>query len=354
MTQIISFPGLGINGLELNSTAFRIFGLDIAWYALIITFGMILAVAYTMWRASAIGINYEEIIDFAIFVIPFGILGARLYYVLCELDQYSSFWEIFNIRNGGLAIYGGIIAGAITVYVVCMVKKISFPALGDCLVPGLILAQSIGRWGNFVNVEAFGSVTSAPWRMSGNTIASYLLRGGQIDAVEYIGILNGSLGVHPTFFYESFWNIIGFIAVNFFYKHKKYDGQIILLVFGWYGLGRAWIEGLRTDSLYIPGTGIRVSQLLAILIFAACLGLLIYFMVKPPKKELFNKKSPVLADGAAPEKKAKAAVSDAKSSAKKATAADVKEAIKPAPDIKPEAEKDPAKPEADKAEDEKK
>ena len=175
-------------------------------------------------------------------------------------------------------------------------KKISFPALGDCIVPGLILAQAIGRWGNFVNVEAFGSVTDVAWRMSSPSIAQYLAN--QITAQEYQGIIDGTLGVHPTFFYESFWNIIGFIAINFFYKHKKYDGQIILLVFGWYGLGRAWIEGLRTDSLYIPGTAIRVSQLLAIIIFAACLGLLIYFAIKPPKTAMYFREKPVVADGA--------------------------------------------------------
>lgn len=290
MLKILSFPGLGINGMEMNSVAFSIFGISIAWYAIIITFGLILAIAYTMYRASKIGVDYEQIIDFAIFVVPFGILGARLYYVLCELDRYHSFWEIFDIRSGGLAIYGGIIAGAVTVFVVCKVKKIPFPALGDCIVPGLILAQSIGRWGNFVNVEAFGSVTDVAWRMSSPSIAQYL--SNQISAEEYLGILNGTLGVHPTFFYESFWNIIGFIAINFFYKHKKYDGQIILLVFGWYGLGRAWIEGLRTDSLYIPGTAIRVSQMLAILIFVGCLAAIIYFIIKPPKKPIYVRVAP--------------------------------------------------------------
>ena len=304
MVRKISFPGLGIKELTLNSVAFEIFGLEIAWYALIITLGMILAVLYTMYRAKAVGIDYEQIIDFAIFVVPIGILGARLYYVLCELDQYDTFWEVFNIRQGGLAIYGGIIAGALTVFAVCKYKKIPFPAFGDCIVPGLILAQAIGRWGNFMNVEAFGSVTAAPWRMCGTSIAAYL--SNQITSEEIRGILDGSLGVHPTFFYESFWNIIGFVAINFFYKHKRYDGQIILLVFGWYGLGRAWIEGLRTDSLYIPGTPIRVSQLLAIIIFAACLGLLIYFAVKPPKKPLYHKE-PAVAEGRVPNKTKKKA-----------------------------------------------
>ena len=287
MLKILSFPGLGIGEFEINSVAFEIFGISIAWYALIITFGLVLAIIYTIFRAKQIGIKYEEIIDFALFVVPFGILGARLYYVLCELDRYKSFWEIFDIRSGGLAIYGGIIAGAATVFIVCKVKKIYFPALGDCIVPGVIMAQSIGRWGNFMNVEAFGSLTDAPWRMCSPSIANYLK--SVITPEEYDQVIAGTLGAHPTFFYESFWNLIGFIAINFFYKHRKYDGQIILLVFGWYGLGRMWIEGLRTDSLYIPGTELRVSQVLAALIFIGCLGLLIYFAIKPPKRALYVK-----------------------------------------------------------------
>ena len=266
----LSFPGLGIGEFEVNSVAFNLFGkFDVAWYAVIITFGMILAVAYVMFRANKIGIVPDEILDFAIFVIPFGIIGARLYYVLTTLENYSNIWQMFDIHSGGLAIYGGIIAGTITVYVVCRVKKIYFPAFGDCVVPGLILAQAIGRWGNFMNAEAHGYATDIFCRMG---------IGSGANAVFY----------HPTFLYESLWNIIGFIAINFFYKHKKYDGQIILMVFGWYGLGRFWIEGRRTDSLYIPGTALRISQVLAILIFVACLAALIYFAVKPPKRELYK------------------------------------------------------------------
>ena len=145
MLKIVSFPGLGIGEIELNPVAFSPFGISIAWYALIITFGLILAIIYTMYRAKQIGVNYDEIIDFALFVVPFGIIGARLYYVLCELDRFKSFWDVFDIRSGGLAIYGGIIAGALTVLIVSKVKKIYFPALGDCIVPGVILAQAIGR-----------------------------------------------------------------------------------------------------------------------------------------------------------------------------------------------------------------
>ncbi len=265
----LSFPGLGIGEFQVNSVAFDLFGKPIAWYAIIITFGMIMAVAYVMFRAKRIGISADEILDFAIFVIPFGIIGARLYYVLTTLENYKTFWDVINIRSGGLAIYGGIIAGTITVYAVCKFKKIYFPAFGDCVVPGLILAQAIGRWGNFINAEAHGYETDIFCRM---------------------GIGSGEYAVfyHPTFLYESLWNIIGFIAINFFYKHKKYDGQIILLIFGWYGLGRFWIEGMRTDSLPVPGTSLRISQVLAAAIFLLCVAALIYFAIKPPKKELYT------------------------------------------------------------------
>ncbi len=283
----ISFPGIGIGEINLSSTAFSIGNVSIAWYALIITLGMILAVAYVMYRAKSIGIKFDDVIDFAIFVIPIGILGARLYYVLMKLEDFHSIGEVFNIRSGGLAIYGGIIAGTLTVIAVCYFKKISFPAFGDCIVPGLILAQSVGRWGNFVNVEAYGSPTRNALRMCGTSIANELLGKNLINSEQYSEIIAGTLGVHPTFFYESMWNLLGFVLINIFYKKKKYDGQFILIIFAWYGLGRLWIEGLRTDSLYLFGSGIRVSQLLAGILFVACTGLLIYFAVKRPRKEMF-------------------------------------------------------------------
>lgn len=283
----ISFPGLGIDKINLNEEAFSVGEFSVAWYGLIITIGMILCVLYVIWRAGQIGIKSEVIIDYAIFVIPLGIIGARLYYVLMSLDDFHSIADVIDIRSGGLAIYGGIIAGAVTVLLVSIFKKISFYAFGDCVVPGLILAQSIGRWGNFVNMEAYGAVTSLPWRMSGKDIADDMYIDGILEGTQYDAIVEGTLGAHPTFFYESMWNLIGFILINIFFKKKKYDGQIILLVFGWYGLGRFWIEGLRTDSLYLFGSGIRVSQFLAGIIFVVCLGMLIYFAVKPPKKDKY-------------------------------------------------------------------
>lgn len=271
----LSFPGLGIGEFSVESEAFTVFNTSIAWYALIITIGMVCAVTYTVFRAQKIGIILDDVLDFVIFAIPIGILGARLYYVFAEIEHYNSLADVFNIREGGLAIYGGIIAGTITVFTVAHIKKISFLAFADCCTPGIILAQSIGRWGNFMNGEAFGSETDIFCRMGvSNSLTAYQ-----------------TVYVHPTFFYESLWNLIGFVLINVFYKHKKYDGEIMLLVFGWYGLGRMFIEGLRADSLYtsIFGITFRTSQVLAALIFATCLSFLIYFYVKKPNKPLYVK-----------------------------------------------------------------
>ena len=273
----ISFPGLGIGNFDINSVAFSIGSYEIAWYAIILTIGIIAAVVYTMWRARQVGITYDEIIDYALFVVPSGIIGARVYYVLTSLEKYDSFWEMINIRNGGIAIYGAIIGGAIAVFIVSKVKKIPFLVMADCCTPGIILAQAIGRWGNFANGEAFGYTTDLFCRMG----VSNVLTGYEMQYV------------HPTFLYESLWNIIGVVLINLFYKHKKYDGQVFLLVFGWYGLGRMFIEGLRQDSLYssIFGIEFRVSQVLAAVILIVTVSLLIYFAIKKPTKELYIKQS---------------------------------------------------------------
>ena len=271
----ISFPGFGIGEFSVDSVAFEIFGIEIAWYAVLITFGMICCITYAVLQAKKIGITFDDVVDFALFTIPIGVIGARLYYVLSEIEQYHSFKDVINIREGGLAIYGGIIAGTLTVLVVSYIKKISFLAFGDCVAPGVLLAQGIGRWGNFMNGEAFGYETEIFCRMG----LENFLTGNKL------------MYVHPTFLYESLWNLTGVLLVYLFAKliGKKYDGQLILLTFGWYGLGRMFIEGLRTDSLYSPGTEIRTSQLLALLIFIVCLGLLVYFAIRKPTKPLYVK-----------------------------------------------------------------
>lgn len=261
----ISFPGLGLDGFSVNSVAFRLFGKDVAWYGLIITFAMILAVVYVCWRAKQNDIKYEDILDLALVTIPVGIVGARLFYFFTSLSQYNSFWDVFKIWEGGLAIYGGIIGGAIAVILVARHKKISFFLLADLVMPAVILAQAIGRWGNFCNAEAYGYETTLPWRMG-------LMQGGDW------------IFVHPTFLYESLWNLIGFVLINLFFgltkekSHKKYDGQIFLMVFAWYGFGRMFIEGLRTDSLWVGP--FRISQVLGFLFFAAGAALLLIHHVQ--------------------------------------------------------------------------
>ncbi len=273
--SILSFPGIGIGDFNIDSVAFTIGDFTIAWYAIIITIGIISAVTYTMWRAKQVGIKIDEILDYAIWVVPSGIIGARAYYVLTSLEKYDSFGEMLNIRNGGLAIYGGILAGALAVFIVSRVKKIPFMVIADCCTPGIILAQAIGRWGNFTNGEAFGYATDIFCRMG----VSNALTGHEMQYV------------HPTFLYESLWNILGFTLINIFYKHRKYDGQVFLLVFGWYGLGRMFIEGLRQDSLYssIFGLEFRTSQILAALILVATISALIYFAIKKPSNKLYIK-----------------------------------------------------------------
>ncbi len=281
----ISFPGVGIGEFKVDSVAFEIFGVSIAWYALIITMGMIACVAYVIMQAKKIGITYEDVIDFALFTIPIGIIGARLYYVLTTLDthNYKNLFDVFNIRSGGLAIYGGIIAGGITVLCVCFYKKINFLAFADCVAPGVLLAQGIGRWGNFMNGEAYGGKCDWFCRMglyNANIVSDFPEAGGMVE-------------VHPTFLYESLWNLLGVLLVYLFgrYIGKKYDGQQFLMIFAWYGFGRFFIEGLRTDSLYIPGTELRISQVLGAAIFVVATAALIYFAVKKPDRPFYYKES---------------------------------------------------------------
>ena len=279
------FPGLGIDKFKINPVAFSIGDMSVAWYSLIITTGMLLAILYVWFRFKEGGLSIDDLIDFALIVIPSGIVGARLYYVIFSLDHYKgNFWEIFAIWKGGLAIYGGIIAGAIAAFLVARHKKINLLKVFDMLAPAVMMAQAIGRWGNFTNVEAFGGPTTLPWRMCGKRITDNFIYKGLID-VKDIGLLeSGEIGAHPTFLYESLWNIIGFIAIYFLFvrrkKLHKIDGQIFYCYLIWYGLGRFWIEGLRSDSLYLIKDVIRVSQLVALLSFIAGVALMIYGLVR--------------------------------------------------------------------------
>lgn len=276
----VSFPGLGIDFGEIDSVAFKIGdSFSVMWYGVIIALGMLFALAYTAYRCKQNGISVDDLIDTALFTIIFGVIGARLYYVAFNPDPFDSFLDIINLRSGGLAIYGGIIAGAATIVVVCLIKKISWRKLFDCAAPGVMIAQAMGRWGNFFNGEAYGALVEESHPL-------YFLRMGLASRNTYSDFGTTAVCyVHPTFLYESMWNVLGFILINIFYKKKKFDGQIALYYFAWYGFGRMFIEGLRTDALYIGSTGIRVSQLLGFLLFAIASALIVYGLVYVHKKE---------------------------------------------------------------------
>ena len=266
----MSFPGLGIGEFTVNPVAFTLFDkVEVRWYGIIITLGIITAFAYCVYRARQAKISFDDLLDMAIFTVIFGIIGARLYYVLTSLDEFDSFGDAIAIWNGGLAIYGGIIAGALTVFVMCKIKKISFPKVADFAAPGVMIAQSMGRWGNFFNGEAFGEQVGE----------DFFLRMGLISRnTSYIFGTSRMVYVHPTFLYESFWNVIGFVLINLVYKKKKFDGQIVLMYLAWYGFGRMLIEGLRTDSLYV---GVfRISQVVGFICFVGATTALIVFLVR--------------------------------------------------------------------------
>lgn len=260
----VSFPHLGIYIKHLVNHI-DIFGFRIAFYGIIIALGMLAGINMACADAKRRGQNPEVYLDFAMYAIIFSIIGARTYYVIFEWDMYKNdLLQIFNLRGGGLAIYGGVIAAVITLIVFTKVKKQSFFSMADSGVLGLILGQIIGRWGNFFNAEAFGGYTDSLFAlryrldivgtgMLNNDVLSHVM---ETDGVKYIQ-------VHPTFLYESCWNLALLIFMLWYRKRKKFDGEVFFIYLGGYGLGRMIIEGLRTDSLLLPHTNIAVSQLLA-------------------------------------------------------------------------------------------
>lgn len=288
----ISFPGLGIEGLAPNEILAFVGGWSFKWYGAIIALGFALAAVYCLTQTNKFGIEREEFVDMLLFIIPVSIICARLYYVIFNWEYFAGdFSRIYKVWTGGLAVYGGIIGGVLTVFVFSRVRKLSFGALADLGGMGLFIGQAVGRWGNFINREAFGTETELPWRMG----------------LEYSS--GAIIYVHPTFLYESLWNVAGFLIAAFVLKkRRKYDGQIFLFYVLWYGAGRALIEGLRTDSLYIGSSGIRVSQLLGIITALAAFALLLYnrfFKVHRPE-ELFVNRRAAMAEASAPEALAEA------------------------------------------------
>lgn len=285
MAPDIRFPHLGIEIASLGK-GITIGGFTIAFYGMIIAFGMVMGYLMTAFQAKRTGQEPDLYLDLALWDIVFAVIGARIYYVVFSWDYYKdNLLQIFNTRGGGLAIYGGVIAGVITTIIFGKVRKQNFFQLLDTACVGLITGQIIGRWGNFCNREAFGGYTNGLFAMqlkqsdvaASNLTHSVLKHAVEIDGTRYIQ-------VHPTFLYESFWNIGVLIILLLFTKHRKYNGQIFLIYLLGYGLGRVWIEGLRTDQLIFFGTGVAVSQVLSGVLVVASAAILIYRFVKDRQK----------------------------------------------------------------------
>ena len=278
-TSIISFPGLGIGEFEVDKIALsaehlgfmkKIFGESwggIAWYGVIIMVGILLSALYGMSRAKIDGVTQDDILDVTLVAVISSVIGARIYYVVFY-GGYNSLYDLVAVWKGGLAIYGAVIGGIVSIIVMALIKKIPSLRLLDIGASSIILGQAIGRWGNFVNAEAYGYETDLPWRMG-------------------IGSGAGAIFVHPTFLYESLWNALGFVLIWSLYKKKKYDGQMFLVYLTWYGFGRMLIEGLRTDSLWLVPGVIRVSQLIGAVSFVLC-GTVLLVMALKGRKEKKN------------------------------------------------------------------
>lgn len=259
----IGFPGMGLS-FEINRVAFNLFGKNIYWYGIIIAAALVCAIVYASAEAKKMGLPEETISDVVLFGVPAAIVGARLYYVAFSWDSYKSdYMKIFAVWEGGLAVYGGLAAGILTGMIYCRVKKIRFSQLADCASIAFLIGQCIGRWGNFVNAEAYGTETSLPWRMQ-------ITEAGK------------TMCVHPTFFYEFLWNLAGIVLLSCIKKKKPFSGFLFLVYLIWYGIGRAFIESLRTDSLMLGN--LRISQLASVVI-AATSVIVIFVKINKIKNE---------------------------------------------------------------------
>lgn len=258
----IAFPHLGIY-LRNVPKSFSVFGFSIALYGVIIAVGVLAGVLLAARVAKLEKLDPDVIWDFAIYAIIFSIIGGRIYYVIFSWDRYKDhLLDVFNTRKGGMAIYGAVIAAFLTLWIYCCKKKQSFLQMADICVPGLVLGQVIGRWGNFTNREVFGEYTDSLLAMR---LPTEMVRASDISEKIAAHMQQGTnyIQVHPTFLYEGLWNLALLIILLLYRKHKKFEGEQWLLYLGGYGLGRAWIEGIRTDTLFIPHTTIAVSQMLA-------------------------------------------------------------------------------------------
>ncbi|MCI2047162.1 MAG: prolipoprotein diacylglyceryl transferase [Faecalibacterium sp.] len=277
-SYLVTFPGMGLE-FNIHRVAFSIGGLNIYWYGLLIATGLLLAVIYAFRHAVEFGIDADRLIDVVCIGTVMAIVCARIYYVAMSPYAYDNVWEMFAIRDGGIAIYGALIGAFVFGGLACIWRKIPLLATYDLVAMGFLIGQGIGRWGNFVNQEAFGYNTTLPWGMYSIKTQEYLQ--SSVVTLPSGMMADPALPVHPTFLYESLWCLVGFVMLALYFKKRKFNGDVALLYAIWYGLGRFWIEGLRTDSLLlVPSIGLRASQLVAAVTVFVSLALEIYLRKK--------------------------------------------------------------------------
>ena len=273
MTNLIQFPRLGLE-LEIDRVAFTLGGLNIYWYGIIIAAGLLLALVFAFHYAADFGVDADRLVDVVLVGTVCAIICARAYYVAFAPFKYDSIWDMINLRDGGIAIYGAVIGAAVFGGLACKWRKVPILPTFDLVAMGFLIGQGMGRWGNFFNQEAFGTNTNSLFGMYSRATHEYLTW-WQDDLAAQGVMVDPSMPVHPTFLYESVWCFVGFFALWAFMKKRRFNGQIALLYAVWYGAGRFWIEGLRTDSLLIPGLGLRVSQVVALACVVVGLVLLV-------------------------------------------------------------------------------
>ena len=283
MTYHVQFPGLGLE-LTLNRVAFSIGNFDVYWYGIIIAAGMLLAMLFAFRYAVDFGIDADRLVDVVLIGTVAAIICARAYYVIFAPFPYDSIWEMIDIREGGLAIYGGVLGAFIFGGLAAKWRKVPILPLFDLVGICFLIGQGIGRWANFINQEAFGTNTTLPWGMYSEGTQRYLASVQSTLAAEGVTV-DPSMPVHPTFLYESLWCLAGFVILALLMKHRRFHGQLFLSYVIWYGIGRYWIEGLRTDSLMITDT-LRTSQLVALLSVAAAVILMVAGLTRARGKQL--------------------------------------------------------------------
>ena len=289
LKESIEFPNLFSGDIEVSRVAFTVFGIDIYWYGILIAIGVILAFAYAMKASKKFGLIADNVFDTAFIAVIAGFIGARAYYCIFynlmnpeAENKYNIITLFTKIHDGGLAIYGGVIVGVITALIVCRIKKSPLLPLLDVAAPAFLIGQAIGRWGNFINQECYGAPTAGelPWGMTGTTIAldPVVIEAGSNNTTN-IPVL-----VHPCFLYESLWCVVGLLLIHFVGRRvRKFDGEVFLYYVLWYGAGRGWIEGLRTDSLYAGS--LKVSQVIAIASAVLAIIMIVYFRIAAAKSE---------------------------------------------------------------------